>query len=94
MKIEYVVQDEGKYPEGAIGISEREWLNCSNIGKTYITQMAVVAAENYHYHQDGWECSWPLTFEIYIDGEKRGVFEVERVPVPEFTAKEIKGKGL
>lgn len=53
--------------------------------------LAKTAAEDFHNHHDGWESSWPITFEIFgSDGDLIGVYSVERQAVPEFTAYEVK----
>jgi hypothetical protein len=49
--------------------------------------LAQVAAEDFHSHHDGWECSWPLDFVILReDGSEVGRYIVERETVPEFFA--------
>ena len=47
---------------------------------------AVDAAENFWDNHDGWECSWPLDFVIYQDGEEKGTFSVEVESSPTFSA--------
>jgi hypothetical protein len=45
------------------------------------------AAEYYHDNCDGYECGWPLIFELFtMDGKLLGKFEVEREAVPQFSA--------
>ena len=95
MKIEYVVQGEG-FPERARDISGFDWIKDYTVDDILLKDMACKAASHHlkNHVGRGYLDRWPVTFEIYIDGKKRGVFEVEKETVPEFTAKEIKGKGL
>lgn len=43
-------------------------------------------ASDYHDNHDGWECEWPVYFILWIDGECKGKFCVEREYEPAFTA--------
>jgi hypothetical protein len=55
------------------------------------TYLASEAAKNYHYHHDGWENTFPLTFVISdYEGYLIGVYEVERDVEPVFHATEVK----
>jgi hypothetical protein len=39
--------------------------------------LAQDAALDYFDNHDGWESSWPLDIELFVDGESVGVFAVE-----------------
>jgi len=76
--LEYIVKNEDeKFPEDATrfkGVMEHP------------ADLAEEAAAEYHNRRDGWEASWPVTFEIFRDGKSLGTFEVEREQVPQFHA--------
>jgi hypothetical protein len=44
--------------------------------------LAQDAALDYFDNHDGWESSWPLDIELFVDGESVGVFAVEMEYVP------------
>jgi hypothetical protein len=47
--------------------------------------VAISAAEDFHSNHDGWECEWPITFEILdADDISLGCFKVDREAVPHF----------
>jgi len=47
--------------------------------------VAVAAAEDFHDQRDGWESSWPITFEILDEADiSLGSFQVDREAVPHF----------
>ena len=48
--------------------------------------MAADAAKDYFENCDGWEASWPIDFEIFIDGDSKGTFTVELEHEPTFSA--------
>lgn len=83
--IQYVVCDEGAFPEDAYFLDPRhideltsEWeLEC----------LSQDAALDYFDNHDGWESEWPLDIELFIDGESVGVFAVEMEHVPRFSAR-------
>lgn len=53
----------------------------------FLETIAEQAAEEYWDGHDGWEDSWPVTIELFQDGESRGVFEVGMESTPVFFAK-------
>lgn len=83
MKVEFIVLDHGeKYPEDAGNVvPDKERFDS---GGRWLAQQV---AEWAHHNCGGWEWTYPLTFEIYVDGEKEGTYEIEREAVPMFTAK-------
>ena len=46
------------------------------------------AADDYHSNHDGWECGWPLEFDVwdYDTEEYVGRYSVDRETVPQFHA--------
>ena len=76
MKTYYYIIDEygHKYPDDAMTMQ-------SNIGDNFI---ASVIAEDYWDNHDGWEDSWPVTFDIYDDEHYLGKYEVEMESEPVF----------
>lgn len=51
--------------------------------------LAEDAAEDFYNNRDGWECKWPIRFDIY-NGEKwLGAHEVHLEMKPSFTAFDI-----
>jgi len=58
------------------------------------TWAAEAAAENYWYHHDGWDCSWPLIFVLHRteDGPELGRFFVDVEARPSFSAMREKRK--
>ena len=51
-----------------------------------IEYIAEDAASDFHENCGGWEHSWPVDIEIFIDEKSVGVFEVEREYDPAFMA--------
>ena len=47
------------------------------------------AASDYYDHHDGWEADWPLKIEIFIDGNSKGVFEIELEMSPTFNSSKV-----
>lgn len=47
------------------------------------------AAEDFHSEHDGWECKWPLTFDIFDGPTHLGRFQIEREYNPEFSAEPV-----
>lgn len=47
------------------------------------------AAEDFHAKHDGWESTWPLNFEIFIDDVSQGVYNVEREMTPTFSCTKV-----
>jgi len=59
------------------------------VGKDSAEYIAEDAAEDYFENHDGWESSWPQSFQIWTeDDEDYGVFEVEMEHEPVFSASE------
>jgi hypothetical protein len=56
----------------------------------YLSNAAEEAAEHFHSKRSGWECSWPLQFNIIDDTGKEHRFFVDRESVPQFRATEFK----
>jgi len=86
MKYEYMVLDYGaEYPRDAVKIS-CGWDNPEDVAEE--------AAQDYWDNCDGWEASWPNTFEIFDEGKSVGKFVVEMEATPTFyTIKQIDGDG-
>lgn len=85
MKIEYVVIDNwNTYPDDTFELPGDH---------PEVTHSVVSDCGNdYYHHHDGWECSWPLMFGVYADGELAGTYEVDQEAVPVFIVTEVKGK--
>jgi hypothetical protein len=79
MRISYTVGDNGddKYE------LDTNWANDN------IDYMADDAAKDFHSNHDGWESSWPLDFEIFIEDVSQGVYRVERENSPTFSSTKI-----
>ena len=57
----------------------------SNFDDDDAEDVAATAAENFHDQHDGWESSWPITFEILDEADiSLGSFQVDRELVPHF----------
>ena len=82
-KIEYIMTDDQEtYLDDAVELK-------SMLPVSTPREAAKAAADQYHA-RGGWERSdWPLKFEMYFDGESRGVFEVDLDFIPEFTARSV-----
>lgn len=81
-KYKYAVLEHDESLENAV---EFETLN------TTPEFVAERAAEHEHGCRDGWECSWPLTFQIWDeDDNDLGTFLVDRRHVPEFEAEKVR----
>ena len=53
--------------------------------------IACDAAEDYHYHHDGWESTWPINIRIMDScGHLLGTFDVDRETMPFFRARKTK----
>jgi hypothetical protein len=63
------------------------FLLCSDFSAENVRFVAEDAGENYHYHHDGWEDSWPVKIEVWNSvGKSLGLFTVDREAVPQFSA--------
>ena len=83
--IQYVVSDEGTFPEDAYFLDPRhideftpEW---------EFESLSQDAGLDYFDNHDGWESSWPMDIELFIDGLSVGTFTVEMEQVPRFSAR-------
>ena len=80
MKIEYIVVEHSEqYPQDAASFEtghEEDWLD----------DIASDAGEHEWTTRDGWERTWPLTFELFIHGKSVGKFKVGMEAVPHFYA--------
>ncbi|MGQ3940968.1 hypothetical protein [Enterobacter hormaechei] len=83
--IQYLVSDEGTFPEDAYFLDPRhiDEFTC----ECEFESLSQDAALDYFDNHDGWESDWPLDIELFIDGESIGVFAVEMVHVPRFSAR-------
>ncbi|EOC1305530.1 MULTISPECIES: hypothetical protein [Cronobacter] len=83
--IQYVVIDEGVFPEDAY------YLDPQHIDETthewYFESLAQDAALDFYDNHDGWESSWPMEIELFVDGKSVGTFLVEMESVPRFNAR-------
>ena len=78
MKIFYAVDGEG------FDNSFEMETNWTRYRAHYIAEEA---AKQYHQNHDGWEATWPLDFEIFLEnGESLGIYTVEREYEPFFSA--------
>jgi hypothetical protein len=75
MEYQYIVIEHGqKYPFDAAAFEGP---------LTTLRLVAEVAADHYWHNRDGWEATWPLTFELFRDGQSLGrcVVDVEAQPL-------------
>jgi hypothetical protein len=58
-----------------------------------LSDLAELAADDFHSNHDGWEASWPITFGIAAteDGPELARFEVDRDVEPVFSATAVAG---
>jgi hypothetical protein len=47
------------------------------------------AAEDFYHEHDGWECGWPMRFDVYNEGRWLGARDVHMEMEPNFTAFDI-----
>lgn len=80
-EIEYTVIDNEQEYEDAYSI-ETTW------GLENLRYIAQDCAEDYCNCHEGHEDSWPLTFELFIEGESKGEFDVELEMEVTFSASE------
>ena len=80
---EYTVEARGpSYPSDAYKLS-------SDFGPEDLEWVAEDAGRDYWNSHDGWECRWPLKFEIFAQGKSLGRFEVGVEVEPTFSANQI-----
>ena len=85
MKIEYMMPDDGgEYPFDAFELSGKV------AGSPNYLALVQECAENYDSEHGGWEASWPLMIDLYIDGKNVGTFEVYKEALPNFSAHQRK----
>ena len=62
-----------------------------DLGDEYdLMDIAEESAQDYYNNHDGWENVWPCSFEIIINDESIGMFQVDSEPIPVFCAYKIK----
>lgn len=83
--IQYVVIDEGTFPEDAYFLDPQHIDESTN--EWYFEILAQDAGLDYFDNHDRWESSWPMDIEIFVDGESVGTFTVEMESVPRFSAR-------
>ena len=83
MEVEYIIRNRSdEYPQDAVMVPQKEHLDST--GRLLAEKAAL------HYFNDGgYEASWPVTFDIYIDGDLDGRYEIEQEAVPVFYAKKL-----
>ncbi len=80
MRLEYIISDTFEsYPENA-----RKMRNVGKYDHEFIELFAEQCAENYWDNHDGYQSNWPLVFEIFLDGESKGKFDVDMESIPQF----------
>lgn len=89
MELKYNIRGQNYYYDLPIPAG-MDGENADEFAKEYITDICEEAADNFHDHHDGWESSWLIVFEIFLDGASMGKCEVEREYEPAFVASEIK----
>jgi hypothetical protein len=72
-----------------VGIDDSHYDLDTRWDEESIDYMASDAAEDYFTNHDGFEASWPLNFEIFIDNVSQGIHEVEFENTPTFTATKL-----
>lgn len=84
-KVQYTVVDTGvEFPEDAYSLGILSVPN--NPDQWDIEIIAREAADDYWSNHDGWESTWPLEFEIFIDGKSAGKCLVSMEMEPVFSA--------
>jgi len=83
--VQYLVCDVGlQFPEDAFSLGPTPLP--VTIDSWEVEFLARAAAEEYWSDHDGWEASWPLDFEIFIDGKSYGICAVDMEAQPVFSA--------
>jgi hypothetical protein len=86
MKLKYFILDQGET------LDDARVFDLASFDKSWEELAVEQLADHYHFCHDGWEASWPITFEVYReDDSKIGSFIVERKAVPEFSARRVDG---
>ena len=79
--VEYIIGEHGeRYPEDTTKLCQKGKVNVRGIA------LAERVAEEF-FHNGGYECTWPLTFDVCVNGAMTGSYEVELEHIPYFTAK-------
>lgn len=89
--IQYVVVDEGSFPDDTHFLDPQ--IIDEGTADWYLESLAQDAGLDYFENHDGWESSWPMEIELFVDEKSVGTFLVEMEQVPRFMARK-KGEAV
>jgi hypothetical protein len=70
MQIKYIIEDNGQTIDDAFEF-ETNWT------ENNLEELAEATADNYYSEHEGWDASWPLTFQLFTTKKNLGRFKIQ-----------------